>query len=83
MANSQAATIDLIAGCCARIEAVCAGLDAIAGEATLHLRASPGVFLRVGSGRRQPAEAIACGAVHVDGDPGLAAAVLAALNVVP
>jgi uncharacterized protein (TIGR03083 family) len=58
-------------------------LDTIAGEATLHLRASPGVFLRVGSGRRQPAEAITCGAVHVDGDPGLAAAVLAALNVVP
>ena len=27
MANSQAATIDAIAGCCARIEEVCAGLD--------------------------------------------------------
>ncbi|HEY8755184.1 MAG TPA: maleylpyruvate isomerase family mycothiol-dependent enzyme [Candidatus Dormibacteraeota bacterium] len=57
--------------------------DTLAGEATLHLRASPAVFLRIGSGRREPGEAIAGGAVHVDGDTGLAAAVLAALNVVP
>ncbi len=27
MPNSQAATIDAIAGCCARIEAMCAELD--------------------------------------------------------
>ena len=57
--------------------------DAAAEEATLHLRASPGVFLRVGAGRREPAEAIAGGAIEVDGDPDLAAAVLAAINVVP
>jgi uncharacterized protein (TIGR03083 family) len=54
-----------------------------AGEAALHLRASPAVFMRVGSGRRAAAEAIAGGAVEVDGDAELAAHVLAAFNVVP
>jgi len=57
--------------------------DAATGEATLHLRASPAVFLRIGAGRREPGEAIAGGAIEVDGDPDLAAAVLAAINVVP
>jgi uncharacterized protein (TIGR03083 family) len=56
---------------------------ATAGEATLHLRASPAVFLRVGAGRRDPAQAIAAGDVEADGDRVLAAGILAALNVVP
>ena len=54
-----------------------------AEEATLHLRASPAVFLRVGSGRRDPAGAVAAGDVHVQGDAALAAAILSAVNVVP
>ena len=54
-----------------------------AGEAALHLRASPAVFLRVGAGRRQAAAAIAAGDVVVDGDGELAARVLDAVNVVP
>jgi uncharacterized protein (TIGR03083 family) len=58
-------------------------VDPKTGEATLHLRASPATFLRVGMGRRAPVEAITGGAIEVDGDPQLAAAVLTALNVVP
>ena len=58
-------------------------VDPSAGEATLHLRASPATFLLVGAGRRPPVEAIEGGAIEVDGDPQLAAAVLTALNVVP
>jgi uncharacterized protein (TIGR03083 family) len=58
-------------------------LDLEAGEATLHLRASPAAFLRVGAGRRAPADAIAGRDIEVDGDPDLAVAVLTALNVVP
>jgi uncharacterized protein (TIGR03083 family) len=58
-------------------------VDAAAEEAALHLRASPTAFLRVGSGRRAPAEAIAAGVIEVDGDTGAAASVLAAINVVP
>jgi uncharacterized protein (TIGR03083 family) len=58
-------------------------VDPEAGEAALHLRASPATFLRVGTGRRAPVEAIAGGAIEVDGDPELAAAVLTALNVIP
>ena len=54
-----------------------------AEEATLHLRASPATFLRVGSGRWDPAESISRGDVTVDGDAELAARVLAAINVVP
>lgn len=57
--------------------------DEEAEEATLHLRASPAVFLRVGSGRRDAAEAISSGDVTVDGDAGLAARILTAVNVVP
>ena len=57
--------------------------DPAAGEATLHLRASPTAFLRVATGRRSPADAIAGGAIEVDGDTELAAAVLTAINVVP
>jgi hypothetical protein len=37
----------------------------------------------VGAGRRTPVESIAGGAIEVDGDADLAAAVLTALNVVP
>jgi uncharacterized protein (TIGR03083 family) len=58
-------------------------VDAVAGKAALHLRASPAAFLRVGTGRRAPAEAIAAGAIQVDGDADAAAAVLTAINVVP
>ena len=54
-----------------------------AGEAALHLRASPTVFLRVGAGRRVPAEAINAGAIEVEGDREIAASLLTALNVVP
>jgi uncharacterized protein (TIGR03083 family) len=57
--------------------------DGAAEEATLHLRASPAVFLRVGSGRRDPADAISQGDVAVTGDAALAARVLAAINIVP
>lgn len=53
------------------------------GEATLHLRASPAVFLRVGSGRRDAAQAISQGEVGATGDPDLAIRVLTAINVVP
>ncbi len=56
---------------------------ATAGEATLHLRASPATFLRVGAGRRLAADAIRAGDIGVDGDAELAARVLGALNVVP
>ncbi len=58
-------------------------VDAAVGEAALHLRASPTAFLRVGSGRRPPAEAIAAGVIEVDGDAAAAAALLTAINVVP
>ena len=55
-----------------------------AGEATLHLRASPASLLRSTTGRRDPHDAIASGdIVVVAGDPGHAAAVLAQFNVVP
>ncbi|MHB8717485.1 MAG: maleylpyruvate isomerase family mycothiol-dependent enzyme [Candidatus Dormibacteria bacterium] len=55
-----------------------------AEEATLHLRASPTAFLRVATGRRDPAEAIRDGDVAVlAGDAGAAAAVLGQFNVVP
>jgi uncharacterized protein (TIGR03083 family) len=57
--------------------------DPAAGEATLHLRASPAAFLRVASGRRRPAEAIASRDVDVSGDRGLAEGILTAINVVP
>ena len=57
--------------------------DGAAEEATLHLRASPAVFLRVGSGRRDPAEAIDQGDVDVRGEAALAARVLTAINIVP
>ncbi len=57
--------------------------DPAAGEATLHLRASPAVFLRVASGRRDGATAIACCEVVVDGDAELAARILTAMNVIP
>ncbi len=57
--------------------------DRAAGEAALHLRASPAVFLRVGTGRRDAAAAIAIGDVQVEGDAELAARVLTALNVIP
>jgi uncharacterized protein (TIGR03083 family) len=56
---------------------------AVAGEATLHLRASPTAFLRVAAGRQHPEEAIDHGDVVVDGDRELAEGVLAALNVMP
>jgi uncharacterized protein (TIGR03083 family) len=58
-------------------------VESIEGEATLHLRASPTAFLRVGAGRRAPADAIALGAVEVVGDADLAARILTAVNVVP
>jgi uncharacterized protein (TIGR03083 family) len=54
-----------------------------AGEATLHLRASPAVFMRVATGRRDATAAIASGDVAVEGDAGLAAAILTAINVIP
>jgi uncharacterized protein (TIGR03083 family) len=57
--------------------------DPAAGEATLHLRASPATFLRVGSGRRDAAATIASGDIGVDGDVELAARVVAAINVIP
>ncbi|MDQ6857264.1 MAG: maleylpyruvate isomerase family mycothiol-dependent enzyme [Candidatus Dormibacteraeota bacterium] len=53
------------------------------GEATLHLRASPAVFMRVATGRRDPAAAVANGDVAVDGDQELAVAILTAINVIP
>jgi uncharacterized protein (TIGR03083 family) len=56
---------------------------ATAEKATLHLRASPTVFLRVGAGRLDPGAAIAAGDLEADGDRGLAARVLTAINVVP
>jgi uncharacterized protein (TIGR03083 family) len=58
-------------------------VDAAAGEATLHLRASPAAFVRVAAGRRPAADAIAAGEVEVGGDDELAEHVLAAINVVP
>ena len=57
--------------------------DPGAGEAALHLRASPAVFLRVATGRRDAAAAIAKGDVGVDGDTELAARILTAINVIP
>jgi uncharacterized protein (TIGR03083 family) len=54
-----------------------------AGEATLHLRASPAAFLLVVTGRHQSSAAIADGAIEVIGDTQLAERVLAHLNVVP
>jgi uncharacterized protein (TIGR03083 family) len=57
--------------------------DGATEEATLHLRTSPAVFLRVGSGRRDPVEAIGQGDVRVKGDASLAARVLTAINIVP
>ena len=58
-------------------------VDPAAGEAALHLRASSAVFLRVATGRRDPAEAIADGDIVVDGDAELAARILTAINVIP
>lgn len=57
--------------------------DLAAEEAALHLRASPAAFLRVATGRKDPATAIAEGELVVSGDPHLAATVLAGFNVVP
>ncbi len=57
--------------------------DIAAEEATLHLRASPTVFLRVGAGRRPAEAAIVAGDIDVEGDRDLATHLLAALNVVP
>ncbi|MDQ6847062.1 MAG: maleylpyruvate isomerase family mycothiol-dependent enzyme [Candidatus Dormibacteraeota bacterium] len=57
--------------------------DHVAGEAALHLRASPAVFLRVTSGRRDAAAAIAAGEVMVEGDTELATRILTAMNVIP
>jgi uncharacterized protein (TIGR03083 family) len=57
--------------------------DPAAGEATLHLRASPTAFLRVATGRRPAAQAIGAGDVDVIGDSDLAARILSAVNVVP
>jgi uncharacterized protein (TIGR03083 family) len=57
--------------------------DPDTGEATLHLRASPAVFMRIGTGRADAAAAIAGGAVRVDGDTELGARVLTAINVIP
>jgi uncharacterized protein (TIGR03083 family) len=57
--------------------------DPTAGEAALHLRASPAVFMRVATGRRDAVAAIADGDVDVDGDEDLAARILAAMNVIP
>ena len=57
--------------------------DLAAGEAALHLRASPAVFMRVASGRRDGARAIGCGDVVVEGDADLAARILTAINVIP
>lgn len=54
-----------------------------AGEAALHLRASPAAFLRVCTGRRAGGDAIDAGEIEVGGDSELAARVLARLNVVP
>ncbi len=57
--------------------------DPEAGEAALHLRASPATFMRVGTGRRDAAAAITSGEVGVDGDVDLAARILSAVNVIP
>jgi uncharacterized protein (TIGR03083 family) len=57
--------------------------DPAAGEATLHLRASPATFLMVGSGRRMAEVAIAAGDIEVMGDRRVAARLLSAINVVP
>ena len=54
-----------------------------AGEAALHLRASPAAFLRVAGGRRDAAGAVAARELSVVGDTRTASTVLAALNVVP
>ena len=55
-----------------------------AEEATLHLRASPAVFMRVVTGRRDPSAAIAAGDVVVlAGDHERAVAVLTQFNVIP
>lgn len=54
-----------------------------AGEATLHLRASPAAFALVATGRRSAEDAISRGDIIVSGDAGLAARVLDKLNVVP
>jgi uncharacterized protein (TIGR03083 family) len=54
-----------------------------AGEATLHLRASPAAFMLVTTGRRRPDDAIAGGEIDVAGDVQLAQSLLARLNVVP
>lgn len=56
---------------------------AAAGEAALHLRASPAAFLLTATGRRAPEEAIEAGDVNVAGDGELARHVLARLNVLP
>jgi uncharacterized protein (TIGR03083 family) len=58
-------------------------MDPAAGEASLHLRASPAAFLMVGSGRQSADDAIASGAVEVTGDAELAARTLTLINVVP
>jgi uncharacterized protein (TIGR03083 family) len=57
--------------------------DVAAEEAALHLRASPAAFLRVATGRQDPASAVEGGGVAVTGDPHLAVAVLMGFNVVP
>jgi uncharacterized protein (TIGR03083 family) len=57
--------------------------DVAAEEATLHLRASPVAFLRVGAGRQPADAAIVAGSIDVEGDRDLAGRVLTGINVVP
>ncbi|HKR99295.1 MAG TPA: SCP2 sterol-binding domain-containing protein, partial [Candidatus Dormibacteraeota bacterium] len=51
--------------------------------AVLRISATPGPFLRVALGRRQPNAAIAADEIVVEGDAALAARVLTELNLMP
>ena len=56
---------------------------AAAGEATLHLRASPAAFVMVAAGRRSPDSAGTADDLAVEGDLALARRILGRLNVMP